>query len=469
MIKANRTKNNMQQISAMLLAVACLSGLAAANVCRGQTFSVLRSFNAINGSGINFGGVYPSAGLVFSGTTLYGTAPQGGSSDSGTLFKVNADGTGFSVIKNFSAASSGTNRDGAYPNGTLALSGNTLYGTATGGGSSGYGTAFKVYTDGTGFTVLHNFIDSGAEPQGGLVPSGGTLYGTTSGGGMRGSGTVFKVNTDGTGYTLLWSFSQAIADGSNNQTNSEGVGPSGGLVLSGSILYGTAAGGGTRGKGTVFKVNTDGTGFGVLKNFTGSDGADPRARLVLSGNALFGTTYGDNISYGGTVFKVNTDGTGFSVLKTFTAGVAGPSGGLALSGSKLYGTTVNGGTPGNGRVFQLNTDGTGYTVLHNFDYTTGAVPRGDLLLSGGALYGTTFYGGNTSIDPSGYGTVWVWRPIPLNFQILPGYLILSWTNAGYSLQSAPEAGGTYTNISGATSPYIRATTGNSGFFRLNSN
>ena len=45
--------------------------------------------------------------------------------------------------------------------------------------------------------------------------------------------------------------------------------------LSGSTLYGTTDDGGSSDDGTVFKVNTDGTGYTVLKNFTGSDGANP--------------------------------------------------------------------------------------------------------------------------------------------------------------------------------------------------
>ena len=49
-----------------------------------------------------------------------------------------------------------TNSDGAYPDGTLVLSGNTLYGTAYGGGSAGNGTVFAVNTNGTGFTNLHS-------------------------------------------------------------------------------------------------------------------------------------------------------------------------------------------------------------------------------------------------------------------------------------------------------------------------
>src|SRR3989442_1026087 len=47
-----------------------------------------------------------------------------------------------------------TNSDGAGPNG-LILSGDTLYGTTSFGGTSGVGTVFKVNTDGTGFTTLY--------------------------------------------------------------------------------------------------------------------------------------------------------------------------------------------------------------------------------------------------------------------------------------------------------------------------
>ena len=44
------------------------------------------------------------------------------------------------------------------------------------------------------------------------------------------------------------------------------------------------------GCGTVFKVNTDGSGYTVLKKFNGNDGAYPAAGLVLSGTTLYGTT-----------------------------------------------------------------------------------------------------------------------------------------------------------------------------------
>jgi uncharacterized repeat protein (TIGR03803 family) len=68
-----------------------------------------------------------------------------------------------------------------------------------------------------------------------------------------------------------------------NFIGSDGQSPRAGLVLSGGTLYGTTYCGGSSGLGTVFKVNTDATGYTVLKSFTGSDGAQPYAGLVQHG------------------------------------------------------------------------------------------------------------------------------------------------------------------------------------------
>src|SRR5271154_5491619 len=70
------------------------------------------------------------------------------------------------------------------------------------------------------------------------------------------TGTVFKIKPDGTGFQVLMSFLAPV-----NFTNSTGANPQGGLVLSGSTLYGTASEGGSGGSGTVFKIGTNGTGF----------------------------------------------------------------------------------------------------------------------------------------------------------------------------------------------------------------
>jgi uncharacterized repeat protein (TIGR03803 family) len=93
------------------------------------------------------------------------------------------------VLKNFNA-----NRYN--PNGPLVQGpDNALYGTAFVGGTNDFGLVFKVQPDGTGFTVLRRFSGSdGAAPAGGLILSGSTLYGTTFWGGNDDEGTVFALN-----------------------------------------------------------------------------------------------------------------------------------------------------------------------------------------------------------------------------------------------------------------------------------
>ena len=168
--------------------IACL-GLIPAGRVRAQTFTTLHNFTATSGASPynNSDGSNPDAGLILSGNTLYGTASVGGSSGNGTVFAVKTDGTGFTTLHSFSALTSityGTNGDGRYPRAGLILSGNTLYGTASSGGSSGfYGTAFRVNTNGTGFANLHNFTS----------PSGsGGLYGTNSDGALPYGGLILS-------------------------------------------------------------------------------------------------------------------------------------------------------------------------------------------------------------------------------------------------------------------------------------
>jgi len=371
----------------------------------GSNFTVFHDFAGGNG------GNSPMSGLLVSGSTLYGTtqgAFEGDSNCFGTVFKVNTDGSGYSTLYSFTGEN-----DGSEPNPHLALSGSTLYGTTVGNvpDETTVGTVFKVNTDGSGFATLFSFSNGdGTNPAGGVILSGHTLYGVTTYGGS-GSGTVFKVNTDGTGFTLLHSFSAPNGNG----TNSDGIFPTGALVLSGSTLYGTAEYAGSKGAGTVFSVSTSGTNFTTLYNFTGgSDGAAPAAGLFLSGSTLYGTTNRGGANGNGTVYSISTSGTGFTLLHTFNALAsgensdgAGPLAELTMSGSTLYGTTYSGGAYGNGTVFSVGTNGSGFTTLHNFGTlsavgtnTYGANSASALVLSGGTLYGTAENGGSDS-----YGTV----------------------------------------------------------------
>jgi uncharacterized repeat protein (TIGR03803 family) len=401
-------------------------GLIPAGRVTAQTFTNLHSFTGSDG-------VNPYAGLILSGNTLYGTAYRGGSSGVGTVFAVNTNGTGFTNLHSFNYS------DGANPQAGLILSGTTLYGTAVNGGSSDQGTVFAVNTDGTGFTNLYSFTaysifpsgnNDGANPQAGLILSGNTLYGTAYGGGSSGAGTVFAVHTDGTGFTNLYSFTAAPG----SSANSDGAKPQAGLILSGNTLYGTAAYGGSSAYGTVFKLNADGTGFTNLHSFNYSDGANPAAGLILSGTTLYGTAFYGGSSGNGTVFAVNTDGTGFTNLHSFTYSFiysdgVNPQAGLILSGNTLYGTAYGGGSSGQGTVFAVNTDGTGFTNLYGFSGNSdGANPRAGLILSGNTLYGTASVGGS-----SGQGTVF---SLSLGPHRLAG-TVVAWGDNTYGATNVP--------------------------------
>ncbi len=417
-------------------------GLIPADRVTAEPFTVLHSFTATDpNTGANSDGADPDAGLFLSGNTLYGTALTGGPSGFGTVFAVNTDGTGFTNLHSFAGGS-----DGAGPRAGLILSGDTLYGTARGNGSSpidGNGTVYKVTTNGTGFTNLHSFTSGagaypnvtnsdGASPSAGLILLGNTLYGTARSGGSSGNGTVFAINTDGKGFTNLHSF-DGVSDGAI---------PFAGLItnLSGNTLYGTASAGGDSGNGTVFALNTDGTGFTNLHSFTASDGANPYAGLILSGNTLYGTAAQAGSSGNGTVFAINTDGTGFRTPHSFTAESgplstnsdgAYPFAGLILSGNTLYGPAEQGGSSAAGTVFAVNTYGAGFATLYSFatvdpvagTNSDGAYPNGALVLSGNNLYGTAYGGGN-----SGSGTVFsLLLPRPrLTITFSGAYPVVSW-------------------------------------------
>jgi len=134
----------------------------------------------------------------------YGTTYAGGTNSNGAIFSVSTNGNVFKRLYSFTALDpdTGTNKDGANPGAGLILSGNTLYGTTSAGGSGGYGTVFAINTNGTGFTTLHGFTatsgslstnSDGANPAAGLILAGNTLYGTTSQGGTNGNGVLFSL------------------------------------------------------------------------------------------------------------------------------------------------------------------------------------------------------------------------------------------------------------------------------------
>ena len=221
-----------------------------------------------------------------------------------------------------------------------------MYGTTNLGGADNSGTVFKIATDGTGFQVIRSFncnVAGGCNPQAGLIQLGdGFLYGTTSpvSPNQLNSGTLFRIAPDGTGYQVLKSF---VCDYS---TTNACLPQASVLQLSDGNLYGTALGGGANNEGAVYKIAPNGTGFTLVMSGGCSlaNGCEPVAPLSqgMDGN-LYGTTSvgGANISFvSGSLFKVAPDGTGYTQLRSFggfNPELGQPYGGLLqLSDGFLY-------------------------------------------------------------------------------------------------------------------------------------
>jgi uncharacterized repeat protein (TIGR03803 family) len=212
-----------------------LAGSAFAIKTDGSSFRLLHSFSGPDGA-------TPYAELLLTGNVLYGTTREAGTNGYGTVFAINIDDTSFRVMHTFDGVN-----DGDEPTCALVLSSNILYGTTSGWISTSYGTLFALHTDGTGFTNLYSFraAEDGRDPWAGLILRGDTLYGTAEFGGTSGYGTLFCIKTDGSGFSILHSFAGGPEDGGDLRAR---------LTLANNTLYGTTYSGGSSWVGTVFSL-----------------------------------------------------------------------------------------------------------------------------------------------------------------------------------------------------------------------
>jgi uncharacterized repeat protein (TIGR03803 family) len=367
--------------------------------------------------------------------SLFGTTQSGGPGGNGIVFRVNPDGSSFTRLH----ALSETDGGGTF-GGLISLADGGLYGTAAGGGANGVGTIFKLGEDGSGFTKLHDFDGvNGAKPFAGLVVGpDGALYGVTAFGGASGDGTVFRINGDGSGFTKLYEFDEATG----------GIPYSALLVGPDGAFYGTTYVGGSGNNGTVFKIETDGTGFATLHNFNGTDGAQPHAGLVVGPDAaLYGATISGGSQNLGVLFKIQIDGSGFTKLVDLDAVSGSSPYGALLSGpdGALYGAGHSMGSFSGGTVFKLAIDGTGLTVLHDFDHLDGRWPFAGLVLGAdGALYGSTHQGG------FGIGTVFTIQTDGSNFAKLVDFVPAEGTRPSAPLVVGPDGAHYGTTSEGGT-------------------
>lgn len=182
---------------------------------------------------------------------LYGTTVFGGSGAAGTVFKLLENGGGYTVIRNFT---SGTNGAGPVA-GVIEASDGFLYGTTQlGGGVSSGGVVFKLDKSGANFNVIKSFASSGTDlrtPLAELVEgANGLLYGTATAGGISNRGGIFRLSKDGSGYTILRQFVGRTGGGDGDYPR---------MALwrvSDDLFYGTTRSGGESGGGSIFALST---------------------------------------------------------------------------------------------------------------------------------------------------------------------------------------------------------------------
>ncbi|HEX4085509.1 MAG TPA: choice-of-anchor tandem repeat GloVer-containing protein [Chthoniobacteraceae bacterium] len=346
-------------------------------------------------------------GALIQGTSgaLYGTTFRGGPGGAGTVFQVNANGSGFQVLQTFTGPASGPQFTPLF----IASNG-LIYGETAGDGLYSNGSIFEIQQNGANYKDIHDFTNGsdGAVPSGGLIQGqDGLLYGAYSGAGVNGNGGgIFKISLTGTGFTTIYSFNA-------NDTPASGFGPASGVIQgTDGWLYGTAAGGDDanygEGDGVIFKVTTNGTGYQVLHTFAGAaDGSNSGYNGLIQGGdgMLYGSAQYGGAGGQGTIFKISTSGTGFTLLYnpasagTYPYGVQ-PNQLMQGTDGALYCTMEYGGGTNAGTILKLNTDGTGLTLL--FDFTdlnilNGGDPIAGLLeAADGNLYGTATGNGNST-------------------------------------------------------------------------
>ncbi len=126
---------------------------------------------------------------------FYGTTLKGGLGW-GTIYRVS--GGGVSVIHQFDANGAGSisviqGRDGR------------LFGTASGPNTS-FGEVYRLAPNTGEFTVIHKFVGTdGAGPVAGLTEGkDGFLYGVTKYGGLNARGVIYRMYPDGTAFSVLF-------------------------------------------------------------------------------------------------------------------------------------------------------------------------------------------------------------------------------------------------------------------------
>lgn len=347
-------------------------------------------------------GADPVGGVVEDATgTIYGETFRGGAmpcsskyipyQECGTIYSFSKAG-GLKVLATF------TGPNGAHGNIAPVLVGAKLYGATQYGGANDDGVVFSVNTDGTDFTLLHQFNGTdGAAPYALVSGAAGIVYGIANGGAINNGGVLFSITPNGV-YTALHAFTLPSSAAPNTLV----ISPDGTLV--GSTLYGGSSSPNCpSGCGTTFSYFPGRATFVTLDTLpsSGLQGGEPYVGSVGPGPTIYGAD-------SGVLFSL-TKNAGFaplSILNYYTVGIGTTSGPVYTSDGTLYGVLGGSVTAFDGLIYSEQ-NGV-ITDLYEFNggFDGASALAKPYLTRSGSLIGTTTQLGDCQFC----GTIWEYTP-----------------------------------------------------------
>lgn len=305
---------------------------------------------------------------------FWGMTTQGGTHNLGTLFSMNADGTGTTVLYSFQSGASGNS-----PLGGVTSSGGLLYGVTNLGGANGDGVIFSydtlagIYTDVYDFDNTHGASPT-MEPTAGY--SDGKLYGITPSGGANGGGVIYSFDPGSNTFSKLYDMP---ASSTSNTA----------LTLFNHKFYGLTQGGGAGGgqDGMFFSFDPATNTFTDLYDYPGEVYVQPPGQMAIYNNVLYGVdgyNNGDLFSY--------SEASGFNTLVVFASGNSTfyyPTG-VVVANNVLYGMCIFGGpdfTPG---LFAYDPATATYSEPLYLSYADGGPDNGNITAYNNKLFGIGF-------------------------------------------------------------------------------
>ena len=215
------------------------------------------------------------------------------------------------------------------------------------------------------------------------------LWGVTSQGGSQDKGTIFRLDENGSNQVTEHNFEADYRQSTYPKFT----------LASDGLIYGLTHNGGSNDLGTIFTLDPISNTYSQLTSLSNSAlGSSPVGEAVqcADGNFYFVALYG-GINNSGSIMRFNPITSQLNKVYDFNS-IGGYNAFFGLSlgaNNKLYGVNRDGGANGDGTLFEFDPITLVYTKLHDFNIASfGGVGNGNVFMaSSGKLIGVSVNGG----------------------------------------------------------------------------